>query len=247
MSLIFVANQAFNTEESKRYNTNPGHVNDSLNEKGSFIVISSYFLIMVLTQILDFKDIKSQFLTSVNDYQQPSFRSDLALNFKKQSETASPTFNDSQYIKSTSQQENLSPNLQGKLHNELNKAKSQILEMEQVISVKNEIIEKLDSRNAQERDTLEGKWIIILYCFSSEKFIEFIDELKIQLQQERSTNNQLMEAFEDKMQNDSMIETNQEKVNQFEDVIKQKDSLIHQVSQKNDILEAQIKDYSREK
>lgn len=56
-----------------------------------------------------------------------------------------------------------------------------------------------------------------------------------------------MEAFEDKMQNDSMIETNQEKVNQFEDVIKQKDSLIHQVSQKNDILEAQIKDYSREK
>ena len=79
---------------------------------------------------------KSRLLTSVNDYQQPSFRSDLAFNFKKQSETASPTFNDSQYAKSISQQENLSPNLQLKLQDELGKAKSQILEMEQVISVK---------------------------------------------------------------------------------------------------------------
>lgn len=166
---------------------------------------------------------------------QPSFRSDMALNFnKKQSEAASPTFNEargSQFMMSLSRSENMSPNIPNKnVLKELQNSKIQLKELASVISVKNQIIDKLELRNQQEVESLQ----------------EHIKELQSQLNEEKNANHENNYSL-NKLQNDSILEHTEEQLNYFQSLIKDKETLIDQVNTKYIELREKLNDTIREK
>jgi len=71
-------------------------MNDSLNDKGNFLTSFNNCFYNYST-ILGFDTIeKEHLLSSKNDhFRQPSFRSDIALNFHTQTDSVSPRFNES--------------------------------------------------------------------------------------------------------------------------------------------------------
>jgi len=181
-------------------------------------------------------------LSSQNNF--PSFRSDVAFNYNKQEQTASPRFKQSTKSDQTFQ-ENMQPNALNFKSNEhpaskeLREVKSLLKQAMQEIGVKNQIIEKFT--DFKERiEQMKNEEIVNLKSMfeqvrkkDEEAYSDHIRDLNDQIEEEKRTNDELMDMMGNKLNEDSMIDASHEELGDFKQQIFHKDQIINDVQSKN--------------